>query len=83
MSYLGDKAREIRHAQSGGKRITARISGEAYEALYVMAQDYRLPVYAVLDLLILGGHSQDDFGSVDGAVRELHGVERPREFRRG
>ena len=54
MSYMGDLAREQRHKAEGGKRITARVSGEAHDMLVSLAAHYRMTCGEVLERLIRG-----------------------------
>lgn len=53
MSYQGDKAREERHAATGGVRLHARIGRDAAEALDYLCAVQRLEKRQVLERLIL------------------------------
>lgn len=54
MSYMADLAREQRHKAEGGKRLTARVSGESHRMLLELSSHYGLTCGEVLDRLLAG-----------------------------
>lgn len=64
MSYMADMNREQRHLAEGGRRLTARISGEAYNKLQDLAVFHRISAREVIERLLLDGcvgdHGEDE-----------------------
>lgn len=79
MSAAADAARETRHAAAGGKRLTARVSGDAHDMLVLLAQHHGMDQRRVVNsLLLAAGHTllrTDDF-QLQHVMRQ-HRMSRP------
>jgi hypothetical protein len=80
MSASADAMREARHKRQGGKRVTARVSGDAYARLVLVSMHRNTTIRAVLEQVIadmpMSDHS-DNYGLSESEVAEARrlGVE--------